>query len=465
MAQRSGKKTKFDSSKKRGHRPQLPVKSSTLPGPRLDGLATSALQRLGTDFSQATFGRHADLLGDPRMSHPMYALQRAAIMRQLQQEYGNRYVQRLVKHIKQPRAAATSDSVLDSPLVHVAEQENHAGEVNEVGPDIVDRIESQQGSGRPLDGAIRAEMEPALGQDFGNVRVHTGPEADALNREVQAEAFTTGSDMFFREGNYVPDTQEGKELLAHELTHVVQQQGAPASSGNGQVHVSSPDDASEVEAANVAESVVHPDRVARQAEEEEELAMARQAEEDEELAMARVAHNEGLAVQRDPVAIAGLGLAVFQYGQAMVTSGNFSCSMTSVNYIHENTPPETEWTSVNTEFSITASHPRYFVGTQEFWFRLSYEHNGNDVRNIQVNALVNKSSEMITSSFSITFSGQAHSVPADPKAEVNFQIGGNWDPVGRGFDSIWGNLLISADGSAALDVGSEVGWVEVGEGP
>ena len=61
---------------------------------------------LGSDFSQSTFERHAALLGDSRTSQPMYARQKAMIVQQLQRDYGNRYVQRLVKHISQQRVEA-----------------------------------------------------------------------------------------------------------------------------------------------------------------------------------------------------------------------------------------------------------------------------------------------------------------------------------------------------------------------
>lgn len=82
--------------------------------------------------------------------------------------------------------------------------------------------------GRPLEPTVRTSMEGAFGADFGSVRVHTGSEATALNDQMQARAFTTGSDVFFRDG--VPDTSrpDGQRLLAHELTHVVQQGSATA---------------------------------------------------------------------------------------------------------------------------------------------------------------------------------------------------------------------------------------------
>ena len=68
-------------------------------------------------------------------------------------------------------------------------------------------------------------MGQAMGADFGGVRVHTDVRSDQLNQSIQAKAFTTGRDVFFRQGEYKPGSREGLELIAHELTHVVQQRG------------------------------------------------------------------------------------------------------------------------------------------------------------------------------------------------------------------------------------------------
>ena len=69
------------------------------------------------------------------------------------------------------------------------------------------------------------QIEPAMGADFSGVRVHTGGQADALNRNLSSRAFTTRQDIFFKQGEYSPGSSSGRELLAHELTHVVQQDG------------------------------------------------------------------------------------------------------------------------------------------------------------------------------------------------------------------------------------------------
>jgi hypothetical protein len=82
---------------------------------------------------------------------------------------------------------------------------------------------ARQDSGKPLDPATRAFMEPRFGHNFGHVRVHTGPRAAAAAQAVSARAFTVGNDVVFAQGQYSAETAAGQRLLAHELTHVVQQ--------------------------------------------------------------------------------------------------------------------------------------------------------------------------------------------------------------------------------------------------
>jgi len=113
-------------------------------------------------------------------------------------------------------------------------------------------------------------MESALSADFGGVRVHTDNQAHTLNRELSARAFTTGQDIFFRKGAYEPGTSQGRELIAHELTHVVQQDGATVSR---QFSVSQPGDAHEVEAEQTARAIIQQENqpgIARQDDEKQE---------------------------------------------------------------------------------------------------------------------------------------------------------------------------------------------------
>jgi hypothetical protein len=119
-------------------------------------------------------------------------------------------------------------------------------------PEIASEIDAARAGGTPLDDTTKAEMEGHLGADLSSVRLHTDSTADHLNRSVQAEAFTTGSDIFFRSGKYDPGSADGRGLLAHELTHVVQQSSGSVGGGS---RVSDPADAHEREAKAVGDAV------------------------------------------------------------------------------------------------------------------------------------------------------------------------------------------------------------------
>lgn len=80
--------------------------------------------------------------------------------------------------------------------------------------------------GRPLEAGARGFMEPRLGRDLSDVRIHTGPLASRSAEAVTARAYTVGRNIVFRSGEYAPDTTEGRRLLAHELAHVLQQRPA-----------------------------------------------------------------------------------------------------------------------------------------------------------------------------------------------------------------------------------------------
>lgn len=95
------------------------------------------------------------------------------------------------------------------------------------GLDIARSIRLRRGKGQALDADTRQKMETAFQADFGDVRIHTDQDAVQLNRALGAQAFTTGKDVFFNEGKYDPSRRKGQLLLAHELTHTVQQGAVP----------------------------------------------------------------------------------------------------------------------------------------------------------------------------------------------------------------------------------------------
>lgn len=96
----------------------------------------------------------------------------------------------------------------------------------EAGEDVQRQINMSRGGGQPLPTDVRSFMEPRFGTDFGQVRLHNSRQSSQLNQSIQAKAFTLGSDIFLDQNYYSHGSQDGMRLLAHELTHVVQQGGA-----------------------------------------------------------------------------------------------------------------------------------------------------------------------------------------------------------------------------------------------
>ncbi|MBN2635898.1 MAG: DUF4157 domain-containing protein [Prolixibacteraceae bacterium] len=93
-------------------------------------------------------------------------------------------------------------------------------------------IQDKKGSGKPLDPNIKSEMEQGFGADFSGVKIHNDNESAQANQKIGAHAFTTGNDIFFNDGKYRPNSESGKKLIAHELTHTLQQ-GASSKVQNG----------------------------------------------------------------------------------------------------------------------------------------------------------------------------------------------------------------------------------------
>lgn len=94
-----------------------------------------------------------------------------------------------------------------------------------VSSETASQLIASKGGGVPLPKFSKFEMEHGFGKDFSNVRIHTGTEAKKMSKKLGAQAFTQGSDIYFNSGKFDPEDTNGKKLLAHELTHVVQQNG------------------------------------------------------------------------------------------------------------------------------------------------------------------------------------------------------------------------------------------------
>jgi hypothetical protein len=224
--------------------------------------------------------KHADLLTGARSDK-----QRTSLVMQLQRTYGNNYVQQLINSKKvqakltinppddqyekeadrvadivttkanyQVQKQDEEEELMEKPSSGIQRQEEEEELMEKPSSDIQrqeeeeeeeealqtkpgsemvaanaieTRINASRSSGQPLADTARTSLEPQFGRDLGEVRVHNDSEANNLSTRLGAEAFTTGKDIYFREGAYQPDTSDGKGLIAHELTHVIQQSEVP----------------------------------------------------------------------------------------------------------------------------------------------------------------------------------------------------------------------------------------------
>jgi hypothetical protein len=135
--------------------------------------------------------------------------------------------------VYEQEADRIADQVMATPAHHAVSGappriQRFSGQSNRLmaaaAPASVDKAVA--GPGRPLEPALRQDMEQRFGHDFSRVRVHSGAAAEQSAREVNAQAYTVGHNMVFGTGRFAPGTREGRRLIAHELTHVVQQSEA-----------------------------------------------------------------------------------------------------------------------------------------------------------------------------------------------------------------------------------------------
>ncbi|MBP0016772.1 MAG: DUF4157 domain-containing protein [Cyanobacteria bacterium SBLK] len=150
------------------------------------------------------------------------------------EQEADRVAKEVVQSIRAPEPAASGEPSLQCKTEAFQEiwqptlqaKGNKGGEASGEFERTLNRTKS---SGQPLDANLQRSMGSAMGADFSGVKVHTDSTANDLNQSIQAKAFTTGKDVFFKQGEYQPGSQSGQELIAHELTHVVQQNGVQRS--------------------------------------------------------------------------------------------------------------------------------------------------------------------------------------------------------------------------------------------
>jgi hypothetical protein len=176
------------------------------------GSTISSSPRFGHDFSQLPI--HPPAAG---------AIQAKLVIDQPGDEY-----EREADRIAGMMAAPAHYALGGAPPPHIQRFGGRLAGQLDVAPASVDQALASPG--RSLEPALRQDMEQRFGHDFSRVRIHTGALAEQSARDVMARAYTVGHDIVFGAGRLVPGTQEGRRLIAHELTHVVQQSGADGNS-------------------------------------------------------------------------------------------------------------------------------------------------------------------------------------------------------------------------------------------
>ncbi len=137
------------------------------------------------------------------------------------EQEADRVARQVVNRIQAPQVNFNSSE--SNPVQRKISIQAFGGEGGDVSSEWESELNRARGGGQPLSPSLKESMEREFGADFSGVRVHTGAQADMLAKSIQAKAFTTGQDVFFRKGAYEPGSRGGQELIAHELTHVVQQ--------------------------------------------------------------------------------------------------------------------------------------------------------------------------------------------------------------------------------------------------
>lgn len=214
----------------------------------------NGFQQISTESSPES---SISILTSPEFSHHVNASQKLNMISRLQQTYGNAHLQRAIQaklKMGQPgdkyeqEAERIAEQVMRMPEPSAQRQQEREGKGKEDGEilltkgvlgqaskipsDLESRINSTRGSGQPLPKSVRAFFEPRFSYDFSKVRIHAHDPAGEMASMLRARAFTFGRNIVFGVGQYSPDTMDGRQLIGHELAHVVQQEKSGLLSSN-----------------------------------------------------------------------------------------------------------------------------------------------------------------------------------------------------------------------------------------
>jgi OmpA family len=164
------------------------------------------------------------------------------------------------------------------------------------------------------------------------------------------------------------------------------------------------------------------------------------------------------------ISAAGLGLSIFDRLESHLLKGSFSVNAAGASYIHNPSPRGLAIQTKVFAFPITAFHPRYGISNQTFWFNVTLDYDGFNIRRVSIIEDRGRSSTLISSDFSINFVPSAYTAPNEPVAAIAYGISGRWDPIGSGDESFDGQFIVDAVGTIrGMRVSSSQRWVTVGQ--
>jgi hypothetical protein len=196
-------------------------------GGQVQKLSTSAEEeKLGTNDARMQKDKEIQekpiQMKDDKKKEEKKPVQRAA---DKNKEEEKKPVQKLGEEKKEEKKPQQAPGEMKKEEEKKPVQKRDDGSAGTASPQLSSQIEQSAGKGNSMSPSTLQEMNSSFGADFSGVRIHNDSAAVDMSKDLQAQAFTHGKDIYFNQGKYDPESTSGKNLLAHELTHVVQQSG------------------------------------------------------------------------------------------------------------------------------------------------------------------------------------------------------------------------------------------------
>jgi hypothetical protein len=211
------------------------------PQPVIEPEGEVAARMFGGTSLQPSLHGVAKLFSSAAISHSANSSIRFATIQRAQRTHGNHFARRVIDGIQRKAA-----------------MQNHASGLS-LSSSADEAVIPANSAGQPLDERTRDFMESSFRRDFSDIEVHTDAKAEASAKALDADAYTSGRDIYFAKGQYAPESEEGTRLLAHELTHTIQQSEGKVPVGMAMrldgVVVGGADDPTEMEAERTADEV------------------------------------------------------------------------------------------------------------------------------------------------------------------------------------------------------------------